>query len=505
MQELLKNLLDQLKQSSAASKVTALLVATALIVAAGVAGVVASKPHFEMLYSGLSAAESAAIQKALSEGGIVYEVSQPPGPFVIFVADGSRYEAQNLVAGAGALERIPKGIPGSESGASTIFMSASERAQLVRKREWEETQGMLEALDFVEEARVRTSAPDASPFGKQVPVTASVTLNLRPGTIVDKVQAESIANLVRYGLGISRENLVISDHSGNSIYDGTSELKPDSEVEDWIGYQESHDRKLEERVNQMLATAFGPGLAKVSVNTEWNFERKITQSEQAENTKAIVSDSTKKSKTPQGASTVGGGAGTASNLDTGDGSQAIGPVEFAETEDKRTEYIPSWTSTEVRQLAPELERLSVSLMLDESLQEKRAELEQVVQAAVGFDSERGDVFQSMPITFYKEEVPEGAATGEEAEGGSSPMLENVLGKATEIAAALAFVVLLFRSVKSSKQEAAAEAASSEAAQNELDPEELAQAQIEELLQTDPGRVSEILADWVREESSVKSA
>jgi len=505
MQELLKNLLDQLKRSSAASKVTALLVATALIVAAGVAGVVASKPHFEMLYSGLSAADAAAIQKALSEGGIVYEVSQPPGPFVIFVADGSRYEAQNLVAGAGALERIPRGIPGSESGASTIFMSASERAQLVRKREWEETQGMLEALDFVEEARVRTSAPDRSPFGEQTPVTASVTLNLRPGKVVGKDQAESIANLVRYGLGISRENLIISDHSGNAIYDGTAESKESSDIEDWIGYQVSHDRNLEERVNQLLTTAFGPGLAKVTVNSKWNFDRKVTQSEQTQNTKAILSDSTKTSKTPQGAQSLGGAAGTASNLDTGLDTGAMGPVEFAETQDKRTEYIPSWTSTEVQQLAPVLERLSVSLMLDETLKENQAQLEQVVQAAVGFNAERGDVFQSMPIAFYKEEVPEGAEAAGEAEGGSSPMLENVLGKATEIAAALAFMVLLFRSVKSSKQETAAAEAATDAAQSDLDPEELAQAQIEELLQTDPERVSEILADWVREESSVKSA
>ena len=67
MNDLLTTLLDALKKSSAASKVTLGLVAVAIVAAVGVSGMVASKPHYGLLLSRVSRDSSKNHRCALSE------------------------------------------------------------------------------------------------------------------------------------------------------------------------------------------------------------------------------------------------------------------------------------------------------------------------------------------------------------------------------------------------------------------------------------------------------
>src|SRR5687768_5264818 len=92
--------------------------ARAGIVATTIAGVAlaffaarwTAQPSFEILYSGLDARETGAVQTALATANVRYRVSQPPGPFVVHVDGEQYYAAQNAVALAGALDRAPEGI-----------------------------------------------------------------------------------------------------------------------------------------------------------------------------------------------------------------------------------------------------------------------------------------------------------------------------------------------------------------------------------------------------------
>src|SRR5262245_14885401 len=180
MKQLFQQFLTSLQGTSGGSKVIAVLVGLGLVAILGLAGTLANRPHYEIAFSGLDEHEVAQVNKALSDAGLGFEVSQPPGPFTVFVDDSERTSAYMAVYGAGALDKPLEGIL-SDDGVAAVFHSSEERAQGVRKREWEEMEKMLEELDFVVSAKVRTSPSTPQPLGKTTPATASVALHLAGG------------------------------------------------------------------------------------------------------------------------------------------------------------------------------------------------------------------------------------------------------------------------------------------------------------------------------------
>lgn len=535
MNDLFKTLSDLLKGAGSGSKAVAGLVAVAILVAIGAMATVSNRPHFELAFSGLSDHEVAKVNKALSEVGIAFETSQPPGPFVVYVDDKDRSAAYNAVYGAGALDKPLKGIL-SSSGMESVFQGSEERLQSVRKREWEEMEGMLELLDFVASARVRTAPGKTSPLaGIAAPAaTASVTLRLlRPA--LEPGQAQTVATLVSRGLGIAKKDLVISDQAGNSLFDGTdapSEL--DRDAKGTLAHQLEHDRRATDEANELLAEILGPNKARVSVRSEWNWDRSTTHTETPSGKGALVSESKTSSETPVGgdlgaggASGSGGGTGGAggvpgisSNLAgsaPGDASReaesSAPPVVSTRSEETR-QYEPTIATEERVRFAPELKRLSVAVYLDDSIDEALvASLEQTIKTSVGF-SEARDVFDSVRVPFILDEPAlqtegeEGAPATEEAPAEPNPLVEQLLERGVEILAAAVFIGLLLKSLKSGSKTitpAAAKrkertpglagAAASTTTEDEIDPELLARIQVEELLKQDPERVGEILTSW----------
>ena len=166
-----------------------------------------------------------------------------------------------------------------------------------------------------------------------------------------------------------------------------------------------------------------------------------------------------------------------------------------------------------------LKRLSVALFLDDSIApEAVQDLEDAVKAAVGYDAElRTDNMKTVRLPFAEEppaEAVEPGAAGDPsaatpaepaaAEEGSdepSAMTRMLLRRGVEVLTALAFIVLLLSSLRSARK---GEAAAKAAEKQEVDPELLAQAQVQELLSSDPKRVGEILTQWAREADAAGS-
>jgi flagellar M-ring protein FliF len=516
----LAQLLEQLRSTS--TQVRLLVGVGAVVLIALVIGVVAwaRRPHYELLVSGLDASESARVQAALSGAGLRWDVSQPPGPFVVYVDRSDRHRALAAIASAGALEKLPGGILGSDGGVSSVFLSAGERQQMVRKREWQEMERLLEQLDFVRAARVRTSVPENRGLGRAQPMSGSVTLTLTPGRSLGRDQAQTVANLVRFGLGIDSEHLIVADQAGVSVFDG-SELAGGNKGE-WLDHKERHDKRVQQEVNQMLERILGPDLAHVTIASEWDFDRSTVIAETTDPEKrAIVSETQSETEGKnQTASAVGGAAGSSSVMQVpgdGFGVDNVGVVSGLDgaqrgvgsstTRDTRREYVAPRITTQTVRTAPVLVRLSVGLTLDKSLEPQRAQLEELVKAAVGFDPERrSDQFRSALVEWRQETVATGP-TGEPIDPDApavSPWLEIGLTRGVEIVAALAFVILLFSALRRSKVTPTAVATDPDAAAvdergNRIDPEVLALAQVQELLAKDPDRVIAILTNWAREE------
>jgi len=503
-------LLEQLKSASNGTRVIAATVVLAVVGIFAVGATVARQPHFELLYGSLSAAESAKVQKALSDAAIPFEVSQPPGPFVVYVDESDRYRAMHAVAGSGALDRAPDGIRSGDAGLSGVFMSASEREQVVRKRAWQEVERMLEELEFVANATVTTTAGDRSPLGPSKAVTGSVMLQVRGAEELSRDQARTVANLVRFALGIEPEHLNISDQNGVSLYDGTDLSAREASGSDWLEQRLAFDRELAGEANRVLAEILGANRARVTVTSTWNHELNTVVSEAADpSARVVVSENSSSTKTPQGMRAgPGGPTGASSNVNSFGTENAAVPTgaapaasdQVAKTESSTKEYWTPRVTTKTVRTLPQLERLSVSLFLDESLAGRTEQLEECVKAAVGFDPARSDVFSSVAIPFLRPEAAaegeqDGAAAAGDAPAEPNPMVELALEHGVELLSALAFLFVLARTLKGARSEKPAESEPAPAEDSEAVWELLARSQIEELVKSDPERVGEILSSW----------
>lgn len=512
------SLLDFIKKTDARTRIVAATAVLVLLVIGGTAGMISSRPHFEVLFSDLDDSQRVAVEKALAGGKVKYRISQPPAPFVIYVDEGSQYEAQNLVALSEALEPKSAGIETGDGGAGTLFLSSGERQQGMLKREWQEMEHQLMELDFVSKATVTTSTPDSSPLRRDKPVTVSVMLRLRNRDALSAEHADTVAKLVRFRFNVPPENVVISDQSGRALYDPTESRGTDS-IKSLMEHAEEYDKNQQAKANEALVHAFGVNKAYVTVNSQWNHEQSTSRSETVEPTKKVISEETITSETPQGAPSVGGPAGVSSNLseDFGVGNAGVPTdtpsarpgADLAKTKESKRTYDASRSTTQTVRSAPRLERLSVSLMLDESLAEKRDEIEGIVKAAVGFDASRNDTFNLGTTTFAvgsdvqpaDGESADSEPAGEGSDSGPSPMLELLLQRAIELAAALAFIVLLFKTLKGAGKTGPATLRADAGDEADTpDPELLARHQIEELVRTDPRRVGEVLSRWADEGS-----
>ena len=535
MNTALATLLEQLKAASGKAKLAAagVVVASAAILA--VAGAVATRPHYTLLYAELSERDSATAQRALAEAGIDFRVSQPPGPYFIHVDEAREFAALRAVALSGALERPERGILSGASGAATVFVSSSERSQIVQKRYWQEAEKMLESFDFVTQAEVRTNLPSGSPFADERPKSGSVALTIAPGTLLSKQQKLNIANIVSFYLDVDPSRLVVTNQFGESLWDPDSALEDGAEPGSLFEHAELYNQSMARQAMDLLDMAYGAGRTQVRVVTEWDHDRRATVSKEPD-AKVVRESQTTKSETPSSSRTPGGAPGVDSNAAAAFGSEVASSSAqdpgAATSKEERVLYDVGVTTEHTLHVGPVLRRLHVSLLVDEALaselgSEPFEQLVGVVQSAVGYDAERGDVFQvgRAPFAALK---PELDANGQPIEspapegGGLHPALELLLERGVEIAAAIAFLVVLLRVLKSESRAGRAAAARAEGQQSGKSPWSSARSiaamgggetaidsdllllhQVEHLVKSDPERVGKILSRWAREDATAK--
>lgn len=516
MKSLLDNLTKLIVNTSHSVRVTIGIAILALLGAAGYSGYRASNPHFELLYGGLDSSTASQMAAALATANVRFHMSQPPGPHAIYVEVGTEYLAQNAIALSGATDKSPTGILTSNEG-SSVFDGANERYQKSMKREWEEMENQLRLLTFVSSVRVTASIPDRSPFRRDKSQTVAVTLVLKGNADLTKGQARTVAKLVRFRFDVPRENVIISDQFGNSVYDG-DEIAGGSGGMDIQESRMRFERELQNKANTVLDKVLGEGAAYVVVNSEWSYEQKETVRESFDPQGTEVSKDTEKTTTPVGSGVaaakplggdqVGGPVGSAGNL-PGDSPPAASAAPAtkiageATTKSERTKTIVGKETEHRVSHMPLLQRMSVSLFLDDSLEGSKDQLMLSVQAAVGFDEKR-DEFATLVTPFASLERneegdiirPDAPALPEEP----SAMLSLVLKHGIEVIVALGFLFVLMKTLKGADVKAATAAeAIAPVNLNDTELERLAISQVEDLVRDEPERVAEILSAWALED------
>jgi len=511
MKDLLQSLIRALKGTDLATRVIVAVGTLCAVAVVALAATWAGRPALVPLLSGLDETQFSAVTRALATAGLRYETSSPPGPYSVFVDESRRYEAQNAVHAAGALDLGPRGIP-TGGGTSTIFLSKDERDQINLKRNWQELENQLRALAFVDEAVVRISPGLRSPLLARAPATVSVLVRLRGTEHLSRLQRQTLAAIVRNAANVPDENIVIADQFGNSLFDGVR----DEALDNALQFERDFVTSETQRAQAFLDRVFGPGMAAVSIVGEWDHDRRETVDESFDPTKLKVSETLSETRTPIEPGVTGGPAGVASSIDQA-GAAPAGEVPFAETSENDTRYQYGSKTTHTVQAVPVLQRLAITLTLDSSLAERLDEARSMVEDLVGFQEGRDQMTATaLPLAGVARDA-DGKVLPPEPEDVPAPpsrALTLLLEHGVEVLTAVAFLFVLLRSLRKAQPKptesgapgtgARSSGAAAFGPEEEIDVEALARRKIEQMVQDEPERVGVLLSRWALGDTYARS-
>ncbi len=430
-----------------------------ILIAASVIGIIyvskwANRADYTVLYSDLSAADSAAVVEKLKSEKIAYEVRGDGSTIAISPPEVVPEVRMTLAA---------DGIPKTGALGYEIFDSNNIGVtQFVEKLKFlRALQGELErtigSLDVVMSARVHITQPEKTVFAKQAAQpTASVMLKLRPGGELEKKQVKGIANLVAGSVeGLKPEGVTIVDVFGNL-------LSVNDKDEDALGieatrlqYQRDVEKSYVQRIESMLSKVLGAGKGIARVTADMDFSVNEREEESFDPGGQVLR-SEKTVEEGAGASQRGGVPGVVSNLSND--PNLLAPQSGEQSNSNRKEAVKNYevsrAVSKTSSARGKLMRLSVAVLVDGAYEaapgaaadapkvfkpldsEVMNQIENLVKSAVGFDQIRGDTVTVENIPFHE---TDSALLKDLDNKAQQDLIFNIIGKTIP----LLFVVLFF--------------------------------------------------------------
>lgn len=370
-----------------------------------------------MLYASLTDNERAGVIAALDAGGVSYDID--PGTGALSVPEEDLYRARMLVASDGALAS-----PDSTSEMlDAIPLGSSRTLEGERLRNVRETELMrtIEEIDAVEAVRVHLASPERSVFVRDnVDPSASVMLRLARGRSLSDDQVQAIVNLVAASVpGLSPDAVRVVDQQGRLLSDGSTGAG------DALELQREFEEKLRLQVNQLLSPMIGEGNFSTEVQVELEMAETTSATESYDN-EGVVRSVSESTSTRGGETLAGGVPGVTSNTPPPPSELVAGAPQGTTPAGQTTPASGENSSQRVYELGREVavsstspgsvRRISVAVALSDAALEAIApatatQVQELVSAAVGADTQRGDqvrvvtgafeAVEEMAIPFYE--------------------------------------------------------------------------------------------------------
>ena len=352
---------------------------------------IVSAPSMSLLYGGLDPSSAGEVVRALEQRGVTYDVRGGS----IFVDSKQRDELRLTLAS--------EGLPANSASGYELLDNLSgfgTTSQMFDAAYWRAKEGELArtivANSFVNSARVHIANSTANPFQRSVKPTASVSVV--PVGDISSSQAKALKFLVASAVaGLAAEDVAIIGADG-SILGATDET-----TQSTLG--EERSSRIREKVERLLEARVGPGNAIVEVSVETVLEREEIR-ERTFDPEGRVAISTDSEETSTTSSQAGGSQVTvASNLPDGDAAGGEESNSQNNQTRERINYEVSETEREIVRVPGAIKRLTVAVLvngqpsvqddgttlLSARSEEELASLRDLVESAVGFDAERGDI------------------------------------------------------------------------------------------------------------------
>ncbi|WP_369136748.1 flagellar basal-body MS-ring/collar protein FliF [Modestobacter versicolor] len=394
-------------------------------------------PTMTPLFSNLASSDASAIVEELNAEGVGYTLAD--GGQTIMVANERVYDLRLAMSG--------KGLPaGNETGYALLdeqgITTSEFQQQVSYQRALEgELANTLKALDGVNGAVVHIALPKDEVFATdEGKPTASVLLDLAPGTKLGGEQVQAVTHLVSSSIEkMDPADVTVADSTGavlSAAGEGATGAASDAQSQQ----EQEYEARLAANAQSILDTVAGPGNAKVSVRADLDFSQRDTTSESytyVEGTPALSETTTTETYTGTG-SAVGGVLGAE---DTG----TAGSGDSAYDKNSTTANNAVGKTVEVVQGAPgAITRLTVSVVMDDANAGalNQQQIQALVGNAVGLDVTRGDAITVAAMAFDTTAAERAAAELKAAEEAEKTAQMWSMVKTGGIALGIALLVLV---------------------------------------------------------------
>ena len=424
-QDFLGQLGERFNELSQGKKVAALSLVALALASLLVMSLWLKAPDYQLLYANLSQEDAGAIVEKLKNQKIPYEVSN--GGRTIRVASDMIHETRLQLAGEGLPE-------GSDVGLEMFEDTPLGMTDFIQKINFQRAlQGELtrtiKTLDAVAQVRVHLVIPKDNLFRKQKPKgKASITLKLKSGKSLSEGQIQGIVHLVSASVGsIEASNVVIVDVNGNLLSGGKEPSEGAMMSTSNFKHKLRVQKELQAKIIKMLEDALGSGKVIAKISTDLDFEQVERTEEIFDPDSQVVRSENQISESSVGSIPPGGIPGVQALVPSGEDSGS-GAGQAAQRNQSNAVFNYE-INKEVRRISKpvgEITKLSVAVMIDGTMAgdpaeyqprtpEEMAKYLQMVQSAVGFDAERGDVVQVENIQFDHSQLDKEKAEIESAE------------------------------------------------------------------------------------------
>ncbi len=386
-----------------------------------------ARPDYQVLYSGLSQDDAGAVIARLRERRV---------PFVID-ANGTIIKVPGTKIHETRLALAEDNLPTGGGVGFEIFDRSSlgvtdfvQKVNFLRALQGELARTIIQ-LQAVTSARVHIVMPDRSLFAEEKrDPTASVVVGLVGGGL-GKAQVNSIVHLVASAVeGLDSKNVTVVDTRGNIMAGGEGDAETGLLSATQLAFKATLERRMERRIESMLAKVVGAGKAVARVSLDLNMQRVERTRETFDPEKQIERSIRRVKESSQSGGPVSGGVpGVQANVPESERSQtAGGGGAAAGRKSSRTSETINFEidKTVERIIDPvgEVKRISAAIMVDGTYTggqagaapqfqaRTQAEIDsftQLVSAAIGLNNQRGDTIRVVSVPFEAPAPPEEAA------------------------------------------------------------------------------------------------
>ncbi|MCM2277268.1 MAG: flagellar M-ring protein FliF [Oligoflexia bacterium] len=381
----------------------------------------AGRTTFAPLMTNLNPEDAANIMRVLREKRIPFQVD-PTGRNVTVPP-----ESVDILR----LELATMGLPQSSVVGYELFdkqsLGTTSFVQKVNQKRALEGELMrtINTIRGVRRSRVHLATPQKSAFVEdQKKATASVVVDLEPGTQLNEKQVYGIGNLVSRAVeGMEIADVVIVDSNGKTLSKNAGDSLAAATASQ-LDYQQKVESDLEKRIEGILSKVVGEGHVAAKVTAEVDFSQvNETQTIYDPDGAAVLSVERRNDTMNHVRPGPVGAAGAASNLP----GQQSGVPEVRSDTTKANEVVNNLVPQTVRRTTKPVgtvKRLSVAVLVDGKQvkavgadgkaqakveawpAEKLKEFEGLVASAVGVDRKRGDTLEIRNMEFTREDFDE---------------------------------------------------------------------------------------------------